>query len=236
MLRKKCIEPPHESWSEWRFLTQLANRLGLGDSFPWKTEKEFVSFMIAPSGFSFDYLLNEKPEGDFYAEKKYEIPEGFLRTPSGKIEIYCDALEQVGFDPLPSYLEPERGPVRGEKSFLKKYPLILSVGNRNLYYTHSQLHQVKALRKLSPDPLAEMGPETAEKYGIADGDPVVVETNRGRVKMKASVDKRVAEGVVLAPHGWGGEANANLLTDVACREPIMGYPDQKSLQCRIRKA
>jgi len=236
MLRKKCIEPLHASWSEWRFLTELGTRLGMSDRFPWKTEADFVSFMIEPSGFSFDYLLNEKPEGDFYAEKEYTTPEGFFRTPSGKVEIYSDALEQVGFDPLPSYLEPERGPVRGQKSFLEKYPLILSAGNRNLYYTHSQLHQVEALQKLFPEPLTEIGPETAEKYGIEDGDPVVVETNRGRVIMKARVDKRVAEGIVLVPHGWGGDANANLLTDVACREPIMGYPDQKSLQCRIRKA
>ena len=236
MLRKKCIEPLHASWSEWRFLTELGTRLGMSDRFPWKTEADFVAFMIEPSGFSFDYLLNEKPEGDFYAEKEYTIPEGFFRTPSGKIEIYSDALEQAGFNPLPSYLEPERGPVRGQKSFLEKFPLILSVGNRNLYYTHSQHHQVEALQKLFPEPLTEIGPETAEKYGIEDGDPVVVETNRGRVKMKARVDKRVAEGIVLVPHGWGGDANANLLTDVACREPIMGYPDQKSLQCRIRKA
>ena len=54
--------------------------------------------------------------------------------------------------------------------------------------------------------------------------------------MEACVDETVAEGVVLVPHGWGGDANANLLTDVACREPIMGYPDQKSLQCTSRKA
>jgi anaerobic selenocysteine-containing dehydrogenase len=236
MLRKKCIEPLGESWSEWRFLSELGKRLGLGDRFPWASEEEFVAFMIEPSGLSFDFLMNEKPEGDFYAEKKYTTPKGFFRTPSGKIEIYSDALEKVGFDPLPSYLEPERGPVRGEKSFLKKYPLILSVGNRNIYYTHSQHHQVEALRKLSPDPLAEVGPETAGKYNIAEGDPVVVETNRGRVKMKARVDERVAEGVVLVPHGWGGEANANLLTDTGCREPIMGYPDQKSLQCLIRRA
>ena len=113
--------------------------------------------------------------------------------------------------------------------------MILSVGNRNLYYTHSQHHQVEALQNSTRKPLAEIGPETAEKFGIEDGEPIEVETNRGQVKMKACVDKRVAEGVVLVPHGWGGEANANLLTDVACREPIMGYPDQKSLQCRIRK-
>ena len=123
MLRKQCIEPLHDSWSEWRFLTELGHRLGMSDRFPWKTEKEFVSFMIEPTGLSFDYLLNEKPEGDYYAEKEYTSPAGFFRTPSKKIEIYSDALEQAGFDPLPSYLEPERGPVRGDKSFREKYPL-----------------------------------------------------------------------------------------------------------------
>ena len=115
MLRKKCIEPLYEGWSEWRFLTELANRLGLSERFPWKSEEEFVSFMIAPSSLSFDYLLNEKPEGDYYAEKEYTCPDGFFRTPSKKIEIYSDALEQVGFDPLPSYLEPERGPIRFQR-------------------------------------------------------------------------------------------------------------------------
>ena len=138
MLRKKCIEPVYESWSEWQFLTALAERLGLVENFPWKTEEEFVAFMLAPTGLSFDYLLNEKPEGDFYAKKRYTSPEGLFRTPSGKIEIYSDTLKALGFDPLPSYLEPERGPVRGDPAFRKKYPLILSVGSRSLYYTHSQ--------------------------------------------------------------------------------------------------
>lgn len=236
ILRKKCIEPLYESWSEWRYLTELGHRLGVGEKLPWKSEEEFVSFMLEPTGFSFDYLLNEKPEGDFYKEKDYTIREGLFSTPSGKIEIYSKALEDVGFDPLPSYLEPERGPVRGDKTFLEKYPLILSVGSRNLYYTHSQHRQVKALKKVYPEALTEIGPETARKFGIDDGDQVVVETNRGWVKMKARVDERVVEGVVLVPHGWGGEANGNLLTDVNCREPIMGYPGQKSLQCRIRRA
>ena len=236
MLRKKCIEPISESWSEWRFLTALAKRLGLEENFPWKKEEEFVAFMLAPTGLSFDYLLNEKPEGDYYAKKDYTTPEGLFRTPSGKIEIYSDTLKEVGFDPLPSYLEPERGPVRGDPAFREKYPLILSVGSRNLYYTHSQHRRVKAFKKIYPEPLAEIGPKTAKNFGIEDGDQILVESNRGRVKMKASVDERVAEGVVLIPHGWGGDANGNLLTDVNCREPIMGYPDQKSLQCMIRKA
>ena len=234
MLRKKCIEPVSESWSEWRFLTELAKRLGLDEKFPWKSEEEFAAFMLEPTGLSFDYLLNEKPGGDFYAKKEYTIPEGLFCSPSGKIEIYSNALAKVGFSPLPSYLEPERGPVRGDTAFREKYPLILSIGNRNLYYTHSQHRQVQALKKMYPEPFTEIGPETAKRFSIEDGDRIVVETNRGQVKMKACVDDRVAEGVVLVPHGWGGDANGNLLTDVECREPIMGYPDQKSLQCNIR--
>jgi anaerobic selenocysteine-containing dehydrogenase len=236
MLRKKCIEPLGESRSEWHFITALADRLGVEDRFPWASEEGFVAFMVGPSGLSFEYLLNEKPEGDFYAEKKYTIPDKLFRTPTGKIEIYSETLAQKGFDPLPAFLEPERGPVRGDNNFLEKYPLILSVGHRNLCYTHSQQRQVAALKKICPAPLTEIGPETAKKFGIENGDLIVVETNTGQVRMEALVDERVAEGVVLVPHGWGGDANGNLLTDVTCREPIMGYPDQKSLQCAIRKA
>ncbi len=111
------------------------------------------------------------------------------------------------------------------------------MGSRNLYYTHSQHRGVKAFKKIYPEPLAEISPETAKiSFGVEDGDPIVVESNRGRVKMKASVDERVSDGVVLIPHGWCGDANGNLITDVNCREPIMGYPDLKSLQCRIQKA
>jgi len=87
-----------------------------------------------------------------------------------------------------------------------------------------------------PYPRAELGPETAAKYGVAHGDDVIIETDRGWVKMKAHVDERIMEGVVLVPHGWPGEANCNRLTDAQCREPVMGYPQFKSLLCNIRKA
>jgi anaerobic selenocysteine-containing dehydrogenase len=171
-----------------------------------------------------------------YSPKSYERKEGLFRSPSGRIEIYSEAFEKVGFDPLPTFLEPERGPKRGKKEFLEKYPLILSTGSRNLYYTHSQHRNVEALRKLYPEPMVEISPATAKRFAIENGDAVLIETNRGIVKMKAGVDERLADGVVLVPHGWEGDANANLLTDVQCREPIMGYPDMKSLQCSIRKA
>jgi anaerobic selenocysteine-containing dehydrogenase len=236
MLRKKTIEPYYESWSEWKFFTELAKRLGIGDKFPWKSEEELVAYELEPTGLTFEELLIKKPEGAYYQQKQYGMKEGMaFSTPTKKIEIYSDALAHLGFDPLPTYLEPQRSPVSSPE-LLEKYPLILSTGSRNLYYTHGQLRRVKSLQAKNPEPRAEIGPKTASLYGIKESDEIIIETNRGTVRMKAHVDERVAEGVVFVPHGWPGEANANLLTDTECREPIMGYPEIKALLCSIKKA
>jgi anaerobic selenocysteine-containing dehydrogenase len=235
MLRKKAIEPYYESYSEWRFFTELSIKIGMGDRFPWKSEEELVAFELAPTGLSFEQLLKEKPEGAYYQVKQYGMGEGKFSTPTKKIEIYSEALERVGFDPLPTYTEPERSPLSSPR-LLEKYPLILSTGYRNLYYTHGQFRRIKSLIEKNPEPGAEIGPQTALQYGIRDGDAILIETNRGTVRMDARVNERISEGVVLVPHGWPREANANLLTDTMCREAIMGYPQMKSLLCAIRKA
>jgi formate dehydrogenase (coenzyme F420) alpha subunit len=236
MLRKQCIEPLYESRSEWWVYTELAKRLGMEESFPWKSEEELVRFELGPSKLSFDHLLNEKPEGDFYQKKTYQNNDNLFATPSRRIELYSQALEHIGFDPLPTYQEPERSPLSASKAFFDEFPLILSTGHRNYYFTHSQHRNVKTLKDKVPEPETEIGPETADKYQIKNGDWMIIKTNTGQVKMKARVDDRVSEGMVFVPHGWPEDANANLLTDVTCREQIMGYPDQKSLLCSIQKA
>jgi formate dehydrogenase (coenzyme F420) alpha subunit len=235
MLRKKAIEPLYESWSEWKLFTELAKKLGIGGLFPWQSEEELVVFELGPTGLTFEQLLNEKPEGVYFNEKVYGMKERGVPAASRKFEIYSNVLEEIGFDPLPTYLEPQRSPASSPE-LLEKYPLILSTGNRNRYYTHGQFRRIQSLHTKNPVPKAEMGPQTASIYGISDGNDVVIDTNRGSVRMKALVSERVAEGIVLVPHGWSGEANANLLTDTTCREPIMGYPEVKALLCAIRKA
>lgn len=144
-------------------------------------------------------------------------------------------LEEVKFDPLPTYLEPQSSPL-STPELLEKYPLVLSTGNRNMYYPRGQFRKVKSLKEKNPEPKAELGPKTATKFGIKGGDDIFIETNREIVRMKAKADERVAGGVVLIFDGWPGEANANILTDTLCRKPIRGYVEMKSLLCAIRRA
>jgi len=237
MLRKKAIDPLHESWSEFRFWKELAKKMGLGDVFPWETDEEVVELELKSTGLSYKEMKEEKVAGAYYGEKKYGMEEyekkGFS-TPSRKIEIYSETFAKAGFDPLPTYREPDQSPMSGSELY-KKYPLILTTGARILYYTHGQHRNIKALKEKIPEPFAEIHPKTATQYGIKDGDPIVVESNRGKIKVKARVTQDILEGVVSIPHGWPREANVNLLTDVHCREPIMGYPQMKSQLCSIRK-
>ncbi len=237
MLRKKVIEPLYESWSEFRFWTELGRRMGFEEVFPWKTDEEVVELELRSSGLSYQELKEEKVAGAYYMKKKYGMEDyevkGFS-TPSKKIEIYSETFKKAGFDPLPTYREPDQSPLRDPR-MAQEYPLILTTGARILYYTHTQHRNIDGLRVKNPEPFAEIHKKTAERFGIQNGDWIIVESNRGRVKVKAQVTEDILEGVVSIPHGWPGEANVNLLTDVHLREPIMGYPQMKSQLCRIQK-
>jgi len=237
MLRKKVIDPLYECKSEFTFWKELATKMGMGDVFPWKSDEEVVELELKSSGLSYNELKEEKIAGAYYMEKQYGMGayeiKGFS-TPSKKIEIYSETFAKAGFDPLPTYREPDQSPLN--KDLAAKYPLILTTGARILYYTHGQHRNIEDLKKHCPDPYAEIHPKTAGQYGVNDGDDILVESNRGQIKVKALLTEDMAEGVVSIPHGWPGEANVNLLTDLHLREPIMGYPQMKSQLCSIRKA
>ena len=232
MLRKQVIEPIGESWPDWKIWTEIANRMGYQEFFPWKTEEEIIDFFLGPSGLTREQLENEHPEGTYYAEKKYK--QGKYYTPSGKIELYSQTLAENGYDPIPKHVEPSKSPVSTPELF-KKYPIILTTGARVPEYTHTQLRGVPSLEKTAPEPLAEVHPETAAKYGLADGDMARVETTKGTIEIRIGTTKALHPNVFSIPHGWA-KANANELTELTPRDPVTGYTEMKALLCRISKA
>jgi len=231
MVRKKVIEPIGESWPDWKIWTEIGKRMGYGEFFPWKTEEEIVDFFLKPSGLTREQLEKDHPEGDYYAEVTYK--QGKYRTPSGKIELYSETLAENGYDPIPHHIEPTRSPISTPEIY-KKYPVILTTGARILEYTHSQFRQVASMQKTAPEPLAEIHPDTAKKYGVSDGDMMTVETVKGKVDFKAKTTKDLMPGIVSIPHGWG-KANSNLLTELDHRDPVTGYTEMKSLLCKVSK-
>jgi len=234
VLTQQAIEPLGSSWPDWKFWVELGKRMGYEEYFPWNTDDELYATLLKPTGFTVEQVKG-KPGGIFHhsREERRYLTDGF-NTPSGKVELYSELMEQHGYDPLPTYYETAESPV-SKPDLAKEYPLILTTGPRTGVYIHSQLRNVEVMRKRHPEPLAQIHPDTAKKVGISDGDMVKVETIRGSVQMKAQLTPDILPQVVSIPHGWEGEANANLVTTGEELDPISGFPSFKSMLCRVSR-
>ena len=171
-----------------------------------------------------------------------------FNTPTTKVELRSTKFSDWGEDDLPYYREPDYSPY-STPDLMEQYPLILTTGGRNIESFHSEHRQIESLRSLVPDPVVEMHPETAAKYGIEDGDWVCVENMFGRTVQKASVKPILNPRVVHCTHAWwypeeDGEApnlygmwKSNICTLIPNDHngPFgMGAP-YKSIICSIRK-
>lgn len=234
LLSKKVIDPIGEAWPDWKFYSELGRRMGYEEKFPWNSDEEVVEMFLKESGLTLKQL-EEHPGGMWYGNRCYDIAKPKqIRTPSGKIEIYSKTLADAGYDPIPVYKEPTQSPIQSPE-LVREYPLILNTGARIPEYTHWQMKSIPALRRQAPDPIAEIHPGTAGKYGIVNGDMIILETRKGQIRVKARTTEDMMAGVINVLHGWEGDANESLLTELEARDPVTGYTEMRALACRIRK-
>ena len=155
--------------------------------------------------------VEEKYHGMWYHAfhyRKYETgglrPDGQpgFMTPTGRYELYCTLFAAFGDDPLPYYQEPPTSPV-STPELAEKYPLVLTTGKRSFEFFHSEWRQPETIsRQLHPWPMFDINPETAEQYGIIDGDWVWIENQMGKMKQKARLNPSIDPRVVSTEHGW----------------------------------
>jgi anaerobic selenocysteine-containing dehydrogenase len=230
----RVINPVGDSMEDWKIWAELARKMGYAEYFPWKENEDLFEYLLQDTEITLDQL-KRNPGGIYYAERKFQkyLKDGF-NTPSKKVEIYSQVLADHGYDPLPTYHEPEESPV-SRPDLAEKYPLYLVSGPRVVAYHHSQYRNLPSLRKLVPEPLIEINPKTASRYRIADGDLVMVESMRGSTKLKAKLTENIHPEIIAMQHGWS-EANANLLTNDEYRDPVSAYPGFRSVMCCLTKA
>ena len=230
------------------------------DDFPYEDPRQLFDSLLGSADISYDQLQENTwmlpPEG--HPSRPYKRFENGLlrpdgrpgfRTPSGRIELFSSWLESWGLNPLPYHREPPYSPVSTPDLF-EEYPLILCTGRRMGPYYHSEHRQIKWLREQHPEPLLEIHPDTAEKYGIVNGGKVCVENWLGKITVKALVTPVIHPGVVMAEHGWWfpekdgrepslfgiWEVNVNQLIPMSHEgEGGLGSPI-KSMLCKVYQA
>ena len=240
VLANRVIEPVGNSMEDWKIWAELGKRMGYTEYFLWKDTDELIEYLLKlPAERNPNITLErlkKNPGGVYYAEREYQkyLKRG-LNTPSKKVEIYSERMKSHGYDPLPTFHEPAES-LLSRPDLAERYPLILITGARTIAYLHSEYRNLPSLRRLVPEPLIEIHPQTASSLGIADGDIVKVESLRGSIRIKAKLTEDIHPQVVSAQHGWSGEDNINYLSDDVERDPVSGYPGFRSILCRVTKA
>lgn len=176
--------------------------------------------------------------------RKYE--ENGFATSTGKIELYSTVMEKLGYAPLPFYEEAPESPFSAPE-LAKDFPLVLTTGGRIPVFFNSEGRQLAKLRRLHPDPITEMHPETAARLGIADGDWIWIETLRGRIRQRAKFVDGMDPRVISSQHAWWfpeekdpehgiWKSNVNVLTNIeGPYDPAMGTYHLRALLCRVSK-
>ncbi|HJI99574.1 MAG TPA: molybdopterin-dependent oxidoreductase [Coriobacteriaceae bacterium] len=177
------------------------------EAWPWKNVQAMFDDVLTSTAMSFKEVQECGPAMIPFEYNRHE--KGLLRadgqpgfgTLTGRIELYSTIYASAGIDPLPYFEEPTPGP-GSTPELMEEYPLILSTGSRRHSSFHSEHRQIERLRSQHPDPVLEVHPETAKRYGVRDGDWVWVENQFGRAKRRVKETPIWGEKIVSSDHGW----------------------------------
>ncbi len=243
LIQQKAVSVA-ECRSDYEILRDLAGRLGFGEYF-WDTDEQFIDFMLEPAGIS---CKEFKKVVTLVGSKQYRNYQSHgFPTPSGKVELYSGQLKEWGFDPLPIYYEAPETPLSAPE-LIGKYPLVFT-SQKDGCYRHSSGRQIASLRGTHPEPVVYLHPQTADTLGIADGDYVCIETERGSIKQRATLSENIDPRVVVVDYAWWfpeddatelygwAKSNINILTgDKPPFNREMGSVNLRGALCKIYKA
>jgi anaerobic selenocysteine-containing dehydrogenase len=239
--RRKAVQIG-ECRSDHEMLNALAHRVGQGEHW-WDDFEGGLDYILEPMGITWqDFKKLDHVRGEVRYHKYRE--KGFS-TPTKKFELYSTLLENWGYDPLPKFREPPESPV-STPQLSADFPYILITGRRQPGFFHTENRQLPWMRELHREPVVEIHPETAQKESIKEGDWVVIESARGKVRQRARLFEGLDPKVISAEHAWWfpektapgygwQESNINILTDNAYEtcDPAMGATSVRVLLCKI---
>lgn len=242
LTRRKVVEVG-ECLSDHEMLNRLAPRIGQGEHW-WPDFEGGLDHILEPMGVTWqEFKKQDRVRGEVSYHKYRK--EGFS-TPTRKFELYSTSLEKWGYDPLPKYVPHRENPVENP-ALVADYPYTLITGARLPGFFHAENRQLPMTRELHPEPIVELHPDTAAKEGICQGDWVVIESPRGKIRQRAKLTHSIRPEVVAAQHAWWfpetegdlhgwAQSNVNILIDNSFEncDPAMGATHIRSLQVRIR--
>ena len=218
---RKAIEPI-AGMAEWEVICKLSSLMGYPMYYPHPSAimDEIASLVPIYGGISY---MRIEDQGIQWPCPTKDHP--------GTTTLYTDLFARPGG--LAKFMALDHkgsGDVPDEE-----YPYVLITGRiREHYNNGSMTGRVPGIMQLVPDELLEINAKDAEALRINEGDPVLVSSRRGGIKVKARISERSQPGNVFLTFHFRN-ALTNILTSEH-RDPITGTPEYKSCAVKIMKA
>jgi assimilatory nitrate reductase catalytic subunit len=226
VLRRRAVAPPGNVRTDLEMLVDLAGRLGRQRWFPSARPCDvFDELRRATSGGLADYSgityqRIDAEDGVFWPCPAADHP-GTPRlfgdrfpTPSGRARFHAVRHQTPAEDRDADY------------------PLYLTTGRiLGQYQSGTQTRRAAKLQELAPEPLAEIHPLTARRFGLGDQASVTLSSRRGSGCFTIRITPSIREDTVFVPFHWGGEQSINRLTNAAL-DPVSRMPEFKV--CAVR--
>jgi anaerobic selenocysteine-containing dehydrogenase len=227
----QAIEPLGECRSNVELFRALATRMGFNDECFHESVDEMIDGALLSNnpwlqGITRKRLqseshlrLNFAPSTESATQQADGAPGPFLPfargnfgTPSGRAELYSEAMKSLGLDPVAEFTPPSESRYGSDKA---TFPLEL-LARKADNFLNSTFSNLPSIQQMEDTDLLEMHSADARSRGIVDGAPVRVYNHRGEIFLKARVDGAVQPGVVSARLNWAklspGFRNINVLT------------------------
>lgn len=191
-IRQPVINKLYDTKSSLMIYKELAEQLGLGDFLPFKDEIDLLRKQLEP----FPISLEELKEKGYFEDKNFKVDHSKdfnFQTTSGKIEISSSIMEQMGKKAVPTWVEPPRPDAD------HYYLLTGKTAQHSQMFTQNN----SWLLELFPENKLWIHTSVAAKHGIKDNDDVIVESDVGKVRIKAHVTEGIRPDSVYMVGGFG---------------------------------
>ncbi len=145
---------------------------------------------------------------------------GNFPTPSGKAELYSEAMAAKGLDPVAAFVPAAESRHVAEA---RRFPLEL-LARKADNFLNSTFTNLPSLQAMEQRGVLEMSQADAQTRGIRDGDTVRVFNGRGELHLRATVNGAVRPGVVAGRLDWAklSAEGKNLNVLIADRKSDLG--------------
>jgi anaerobic selenocysteine-containing dehydrogenase len=219
---QQAIKPLGESRSNVEVFRALADRMGFNDECFRESVDEMIDVALDDDHEFLDRVTRERLEREGHVrlnltsdqEPFLPFANGNFKTPSGKAELYSEALAAQGFDPIARFVPPTESR-HANNNGDGRYPLELLARKADNFLNSSFCDQ-PTVRRMECPGLLEIHPNDANARGIADGQTVRVYNDRGAIPLVARITDAIQPNVVAARLDWAKLSqqgvNINVLT------------------------